>query len=52
MSAEDRNHNLEQDYLALTRALGETRGELRWIRYLMLAILAVLLMMNTFLALT
>ena len=47
MSAEDRNHRLEQDDKALTRAFGEIKGELRWIRYLMLAIFAVLLK-NTF----
>lgn len=48
MNAEDRNHNLEREYLTLTRDFGEIKGELRRIRYIMLAILAVLFIGNTF----
>ena len=47
MSTEDRIHNLEQEYRTVLHAVGEWKGELRWIRYIMLAILAVLLK-NTF----
>ena len=49
MSAEDPNHSVEQEYKALTRAFGEIKSELRWIRYLMLAILALLFLGNTYL---
>ena len=49
MSIEDPNHNLEQEHKVLTRALEEIKGELRWIRYIMLAILAVLFLGNTYL---
>ncbi|MCY4525768.1 MAG: hypothetical protein OXB89_04090 [Anaerolineaceae bacterium] len=47
MGTEDRIHSLEQEYRAVMHAIGELKGELRWIRYIMLAILAVLLK-NTF----
>lgn len=47
MSTEDRLHNLEKAMISIISDVSGIKVELRWIRYIMLAILGVLLK-NTF----